>query len=143
PVVTTLNAKGVLDEHHPLSLGANLRLAAARSRAAEADVLLVVGSKLGEAELWVGNIDAQGTVVRVDLVETQLNKNQHADVGLLGDAQETLAALVAELSEHPEATPERTAEVEAEAKRVREAVLAESRELDPVNADLAHDIAGA
>ncbi|MFF2773215.1 thiamine pyrophosphate-binding protein, partial [Streptomyces bacillaris] len=44
PVVTTLNAKGVLDERHPLSLGSNLRLAAARNRARDADVLLIIGS---------------------------------------------------------------------------------------------------
>jgi acetolactate synthase-1/2/3 large subunit len=73
PVVTTANAKGVLDEHHPLSLGANLRLAAARDRARDADVLLVVGSKLGEAELWVDRLDARGTVIRVVLLASQID----------------------------------------------------------------------
>lgn len=97
PVVTTLNAKGVLDEHHPLSLGSNLRLAAARNRARDADVLLVVGSKLGEAELWVDQLEARGTVIRIDVLETQLAKNQAVDVGIVGDAKIALTALLAEL----------------------------------------------
>lgn len=135
PVVTTGNAKGVLDEHHPLSLGANLRLAAARDRARDADVLVVVGSKLGEAELWVDKLDAQGAVIRIDLLESQINKNQEATVGLVGSAQATLAALVAELGEGtPIDSAARTAETLA-------AVRAEVRELSPENADLAEAIA--
>ncbi|MGR4011158.1 thiamine pyrophosphate-binding protein [Leucobacter sp. 1207-22] len=135
PVVTTGNAKGVLDEHHPLSLGANLRLAAARDRARDADVLVVVGSKLGEAELWVDKLDAQGAVIRIDLLESQINKNQEATVGLVGSAQATLAALVAELGEGtPIDSAARTAETLA-------AVRAEVRELSPENAGLAEAIA--
>ena len=135
PVVTTGNAKGVLDEHHPLSLGANLRLAAARDRARDADVLVVVGSKLGEAELWVDKLDAQGAVIRIDLLESQINKNQEATVGLVGSAQATLVALVAELGEGtPIDSAARTAETLA-------AVRAEVRELSPENAGLAEAIA--
>ena len=135
PVVTTGNAKGVLDEHHPLALGANLRLAAARDRARDADVLVVVGSKLGEAELWVDKLDAQGAVIRIDLLESQINKNQDATIGLVGSAQATLAALVAELGEgtaHDSAA--RTAETLV-------AVRNEVRELSPENAALAEIIA--
>nr|WP_275577363.1 thiamine pyrophosphate-dependent enzyme [Brevibacterium paucivorans] len=94
PIVTTLNAKGVVDEHHPLSLGANLRFTQVREYARTADVLLVVGSKLGEAELWVERLEATGTVVRIDLAEGQISKNLTADIGLVGDAKATLRALL-------------------------------------------------
>lgn len=136
PIVTTANAKGVLDEHHPLSLGANLRLAAARNRARDADVLLVVGSKLGEAELWVDRLDARGTVIRIDLLASQLDKNQRADVGVVGDAAVALHALLTELGD---GRPEHDARV----AETLEAVRAEAHELSPVNAALAEAIAAA
>lgn len=98
PVLTTLNGKGVFDEHHPLSLGANLRLAAARQVAESADVLVVVGSKLGEAELWVPELQPAGRVVRIDISESQLQKNLAADVAVRGDAAAVLGELLARLS---------------------------------------------
>ncbi|MFP3416453.1 hypothetical protein SB773_34010, partial [Bacillus sp. SIMBA_074] len=54
----------------------------------------VVGSKLGEAELWVDKLEARGHVIRIDLVESQLDKNQPAEVGIVADARAGLDALV-------------------------------------------------
>ena len=138
PVVTTLNAQGVLDEHHPLSLGSNLRLAAARDRARDADVLLVVGSKLGEAELWVERLEARGRVIRIDVLESQLQKNQAADVGIVADAGAALAAITDALGSGAprDAADARVAETLA-------AVAAECAELSPVNTDIADAIAAA
>lgn len=139
PVVTTLNAKGVLDEHHPLSLGSNLRLAAARNRARDADVLLVVGSKLGEAELWVDALEARGHVIRIDRVASQLDKNQVSEVGIVADAPVALAAIVAALGEAPAGAPGRDAGV----PETLEAVAAECAELSAINTALADAIAAA
>lgn len=136
PVVTTLNAKGVLDERHPLSLGSNLRLAAARNRARDADVLLVVGSKLGEAELWVETLEARGRVIRIDLVASQLNKNQRVEVGIVADAAAALAALREALGDGEPRTTARAAETLA-------AVAAECAELSSVNTAIARAIADA
>jgi len=141
PVVTTLNAKGVLDERHPLSLGSNLRLAAARNRARDADVLLVVGSKLGEAELWVDALEARGHVIRIDRVASQLDKNQAAEVGIVADAPAALAAIVAALGDEGAAAgePQRDARV----PETLEAVAAECAELSAINTALADAIAAA
>ncbi|GAB3555982.1 thiamine pyrophosphate-binding protein [Spelaeicoccus albus] len=134
PVVTTLNAKGVLDEHHPLSLGSNLRLAAARNRARDADVLLVVGSKLGDAELWVDRLGARGRVIRIDVLESQLDKNQTADVGIVADARVALAALADALGSGEPGTNHR-------AEETRAAVRSEVAELSHDNARLADHLA--
>lgn len=142
PVVSTLNAKGVLDERHPLAIGSALRLAAARERAQNADVLLVVGSKLGEAELWVEALEARGTVIRIDLLETQLNKNQRADVGIVGEARATLAAIDAELAAS-ELAPRDAAAAAASVEVTRAAVRAESFELSATNTLLAEAIAAS
>lgn len=136
PVVTTTNGKGVLDEHHRLSLGANLRLAAVRDIAKTADVLLVVGAKLGEADLWVDALEAEGKVIRIDRLESQILKNQEAHLGLVGEATQALQALLAELPER-----ERTLAVDVAA--ALEAMVAESRQLDPRNTALGLAVAEA
>lgn len=136
PVITTSNGKGVVDEHHPLSLGAGLRFAAIRDVAQQADVLLVVGSKLGDAELWVDTLDARGSVIRVDRLATQLHKNQPATVGLIGDAPAVLAELVALV---PGAPRDCVADIPA----LRAQARAESFDADRVNTLLGEAIAAA
>lgn len=140
PVVTTLNAKGVLDESHPLAAGSNLRLAAGRRVAQDADVLLVVGSKLGEAELWAPKLDARGSVIRIDLLESQIQKNQRTDVGLVGDAAAALAALTAALGKGEARDASGAA---ARVAGTLAAVGEESAELSAENTALARSIAAA
>ncbi|HYH33264.1 MAG TPA: thiamine pyrophosphate-dependent enzyme, partial [Pseudonocardia sp.] len=118
PVATTVNGKGVLDEAHPLSVGAAVRLRTLQHAAAESDVLLVVGSELGDSDLWAGHL-AAGAIVRCDVEPAQLHKNCRADVALLGDAATTLRALLPAL-------PRRGA-AEVRAAELREACRAEAR----------------
>jgi acetolactate synthase-1/2/3 large subunit len=135
PVLTTLNGKGVVDERHPLSLGSNLRLAAAREVAEDADVVLVIGSKLGEAELWVPRLKARGAVVRIDISPLQRNKNLDATVGIVGDAAAVSAALLALLPDEGRAARDLTTE--------RAAIEAEMRDTAPEAVALAELIADA
>ena len=92
PVATTVNGKGVVDEAHPLSVGASIRLRVLQKAAADSDALLVVGTELGDSDLWDGQIRGR-TVIRCDIDTNQLDKNCPADHALLGDAATTLAAL--------------------------------------------------
>ncbi|PMC03033.1 acetolactate synthase [Microbacterium sp. UMB0228] len=135
PVLTTLNGKAVLDERHPLSLGSNLRLAAARAVAEDADVLLVVGSKLGEAELWAPRLEARGAVIRVDISPEQRDKNLTATVALTGDAAAVTDALLPLLPDPARPARDLTAEWAA--------IEAESRETAPDTVALAEIIAAA
>ena len=135
PVLTTLNGKAVLDERHPLSLGSNLRLAAARAVAEDADVLLVIGSKLGEAELWAPRLEARGAVIRIDISPEQRDKNLAATVGLTGDAAAVTDALLPLLPDAAHPARDLTAE--------RAAIEAESRETAPDTVALAEVIAAA
>lgn len=135
PVLTTLNGKGVVDEQHALSLGSNLRLAAARAVAEDADVLLVVGSKLGEAELWAPRLEARGSVIRVDISPTQHDKNLAATVGITGDAAAVVEAVLAVVPHETRPPRDLTAE--------RSAIAAEMRETAPEAVALAEIIADA
>jgi acetolactate synthase-1/2/3 large subunit len=95
--MTTINGKGAVDEHHPLALGARLPVAAGRRMVEEADVLLVVGSELGQGDHWT-SLAPSGHVVRVDIDPSQAHGNVAASVALIGDAAEILAAVLAQLS---------------------------------------------
>jgi thiamine pyrophosphate-dependent acetolactate synthase large subunit-like protein len=94
PVVTTVNGKGVVSERHPLSLGAQLRLPATQRFLAARDVVLAVGTELGESDLWGPPLRLDGRLIRVDVDAAQLHKNARADVALAGDARAALEGLL-------------------------------------------------
>ena len=97
-VLTTVNGKGILDEHHASALGAGIRLPAAHHLVNEADVLIVVGSELGDSDLW-GGVVAPGKigrriVIRIDLDPAQMHKNVVADIAVVGDSTVVLVQLL-------------------------------------------------
>jgi acetolactate synthase-1/2/3 large subunit len=91
PFVLMDNGRGAVPDEHPQSLwdGGLMGLLAA---AAMADVVFTVGIRLN----WVlnyGEVFPNARVVRLDVDESELNRNRQADVGLVGDARETLRLL--------------------------------------------------
>jgi len=96
PTVTTINAKGLLGRHHPLDLGANASLPAVRKVAHEADVVLAIGTELGETDYDVVFDDGftlTGQLIRIDIDAEQLARNQYAALAMIGDAGLALEAL--------------------------------------------------
>jgi acetolactate synthase-1/2/3 large subunit len=108
-VLTTVNGKGILDESHPLAIGAAIRLRSAHAVIADSDVLLVVGSELGDSDLWGGVVQPSGPVIRIDVDAAQLHKNVRADVPILADAATALGAVAAGLPSTRTANPDRAA----------------------------------
>ena len=104
-VITTVRGKGTVPESHPLSLGASLRLAAARRAACAADVVLAVGTELSESELWVRELPLSGTLIRVDIDSDQLQKNAPATIVVHADAEPALEGLLRLLSSSVAARP--------------------------------------
>jgi len=121
-VLTTLNGKGAVPESHPLSLGSELRLAPAAEVVNAADAVLVVGSKLGEAELWGNELTPTGAVIRVDIDPAQLDKNLAATIRLEGDARATIETLVARVEREP---------AEPQLATVRESLVEAARDFAP------------
>jgi acetolactate synthase-1/2/3 large subunit len=106
PAATTLPAKGILDETHPLSLGVLGRSgtppAAEASRAA--DLVLAVGARFSDNHTsnWrAGKIyDPSATkIVQVDVDIAEVARNYPVEVGIAGDA----CIFMAELLERAEA----------------------------------------
>lgn len=105
PVATTINGKGALSETHPLSLGSDLRFASAREAVESSDVVLVAGSKVGVSELWEAGLNPAGAVIRIDVEESQLNKNLAADIALLGRVEAVLPELLKRVDTESPAKP--------------------------------------
>jgi 5-guanidino-2-oxopentanoate decarboxylase len=130
PVLTTVNGKGIVDERSPLSLGASIRLRTAQEWLTERDVVVAVGTELGESDLWGPVPELRGRLIRVDVDADQLQKNATAEVTVLGDAREVLAALPSR-SEPVDLEPVRAA-IRAEALADGEPWLALTAALDEV-----------
>ncbi|HZS93402.1 MAG TPA: 5-guanidino-2-oxopentanoate decarboxylase [Chloroflexota bacterium] len=119
-VVTTCNGKGTVPESHPLSLGATIRFAAAQRALAGCDVVLAVGTEIGEADTWVPCLDMGGDVIRVDIDEAQLQKNLPSTAPVTGHAATVLRALLDEIGDGPA-----SGAGEERAERAREGIRAE------------------
>ncbi|MEL0615319.1 5-guanidino-2-oxopentanoate decarboxylase [Cobetia marina] len=110
PTVTTINAKGLLGGAHPLDLGANAALPAVRELARDADVVLAIGTELGETDYDVVFDDGfviGGELIRIDIDPEQLARNHAAALGIVADASlalETLADRLADLDGNPKGT---------------------------------------
>jgi acetolactate synthase I/II/III large subunit len=97
PVTTTLMARGVFPDSHPLALGMPGMHGsyAAVTGMQRADLLLAVGARFDDRV--TGRLDGfapEARVVHVDVDPREIGKNRTAEVGLTGDARAVLAALL-------------------------------------------------
>jgi acetolactate synthase I/II/III large subunit len=97
PVVSTLNAKGVLPEDHPLAHGM-IGMYGRKSGVwamAQADVLLAFGCRFTDRITGAANRFAVGTrLVHIDIDAYELGKNIAPAVAIQSDARSAAAALV-------------------------------------------------
>lgn len=103
PTFLTINAKGLLPPSHPLSLGSNQSLDAGRAVIAEADLVLAIGTELGETDYDVffnGQFKINGTLIRIDCDAQQLQRPFRADIAVLSDAQMAISGLCSRLENH-------------------------------------------
>ena len=98
PVFCTLSGKSGFDERHPLSLGAGSRAMnlAARAWILESDLLLAVGASLTLSP-YSHPLGEGKTIIQNSNNPEDINKDEPVDVGLVGDARLTLAALIDEV----------------------------------------------
>jgi len=95
PVVSTVAGKGVVDEYHPLSLGATLPFKSVQQIIEAADVVLVVGTEFAETDLlYTGRGPViSGLLIRIDIEAEQLVRNFNPRVPILSDARLALTAI--------------------------------------------------
>jgi len=96
PVGTTINAKGVMPEMHPLSIGvigARGGTTLSNRVICEADLIFFVGSSTDSAgtDKWtVPGVDTDAKIIQLDISEHEAGNNYDVDVILIGDAKATL-----------------------------------------------------
>ncbi|MFS8202517.1 thiamine pyrophosphate-binding protein [Streptomyces sp. CWNU-52B] len=110
PVVTTFGGKGAFPWNHPLSLQSWLEDRHTTDFLEDADVLLVVGSGLGELSSNYYTFKPRGRVVQIEADLGKLESN-HPALGIHADARLALSALL-------ETIPEKRQDATA-AERVR------------------------
>jgi acetolactate synthase-1/2/3 large subunit len=128
PVTTSWAGRGTLPDRHAqvLPIWAMQPIKKARS---EADVLLVLGSRLGETDWW-GKAPYWGKpgeqkVIQVDIDEEILGLNKATELAILADAGAFLSALANALRESPpnaerlRANRERTAGLAEDKTKIR------------------------
>ncbi|MEU5180018.1 thiamine pyrophosphate-binding protein [Streptomyces longwoodensis] len=111
PVVTTFGGKGAFPWTHPLSLQSWLEDRHTTDFLEDADVLLVVGSGLGELSSNYHTFAPRGRVVQIEADLGKLESN-HPALGIHADARLALQALLETVEERTDPTaPERVRDV--------------------------------
>ena len=119
PVVTTASGKGVFAETHPLALGVfgTFGIAAANAAVAEADVVIVAGSKLGASDTARENPELldpiRQTFIQIDVEPRNASWTFPSDHVLIGDAGGALDQLREALGEDAGRTEAAKGRVEA------------------------------
>lgn len=111
PVVTTPGGKGAFPWTHPLSLQSWIEDRHTTDFLEDADVVLVVGSGLGELSSNYHTFKPRGRVIQIEADLGKLESN-HPALGIHADARLALQALLETVSEREDVTaPERVREV--------------------------------
>lgn len=100
PVTLTHNARGLLPPAHPLLLRDGPFSDAARALYAEADVVLAIGTELGETDYdfnFDGGLRVPGELLRIDIDMQQLCRGLRPTLALPSDAGLAVEALLAQL----------------------------------------------
>jgi acetolactate synthase-1/2/3 large subunit len=107
PVVTTFGGKGAFPWEHPLSLRSWMEDRHTTDFLEDADVLLVVGSGLGELSSNYHTFKPRGRVIQIEADLGKLEAN-HPALGIHADARLALSALLETVDERTDPTsPER------------------------------------
>ena len=116
PVLTTLKAKSVFPEDHPLSVGVRGEMASHFLR--ECDVLLAVGTSLARGHFRHNVPNPAGkTIIQCTIDETDVNRIVPVDHALIGDARLALQALIEQLFD-PEIPPREALRAEIDQARL-------------------------
>ncbi|MEU4996529.1 thiamine pyrophosphate-binding protein [Streptomyces sp. NPDC021622] len=128
PVVTTFGGKGAFPWEHPLSLQSWLEDRYTTDFLEDADVLLVVGSGLGELSSNYHTFKPRGRVIQIEADAGKLESN-HPALGIHADARIALSALL-ETIDAPREDPSAPERVAAVLAKVRERIAAQDLTLE-------------
>lgn len=100
PVISTTNARGMMADH-PLSVPASPSLKAIRDLVEAADLVLALGTEIGETDYdfyCTGALPAQDNMIRVDIDPAQFARREDQGLMIEGDASAFASALADRLT---------------------------------------------
>ena len=103
PTTLTSNAKGLLPAGHPLLLGSYAGCRGNSECVDEADVVLAIGTELGETDYGFDRdpaFETNGFLIRIDIEAEQTTRNALPDIAVVSDATLAIEALLEELAGH-------------------------------------------
>ena len=137
PVITTAQGKGAIPEDNPLSLGSFYYAHGPGYKALpQADVILVVGSRLHLSPRVPWAIQPHQKLIQVDADPEEVGRNFPPTVGIAADGRLALQALLAELGGKTSASQW----TEAEMSSIRRDCDQEIREMAPLQVDIIETI---
>ena len=100
PVVTTLMARGAFPDSHDLHLGmpGMHGTVAAVTALQKSDLLITLGARFDDRVTGkLSTFAVNAKVIHADIDPAEIGKNRYADVPIVGDLKQTIAALIPEL----------------------------------------------
>ena len=122
-VITTQKGKGAMDADHPLHIGNWANELPTRELLANSDLLVAVGTRFSYFPTGGWSMRLPERIIQIDMDPAEIGRNYRTEVGIVGDAQDGLLAIVAglELLSYP-GLPPRHAEVTDVLNRIDAAV---------------------
>jgi acetolactate synthase-1/2/3 large subunit len=126
PVATTYMGKGAFPADDPLALGSACDEGAFKEALEDGDLVLAVGTELGAETTAQYKLAFSGTLVQIDAARARIGATYPA-LGLVGDAKETLSALLPHVEPKARDGAARAASVR---ERIERGLADQDRELE-------------
>jgi acetolactate synthase-1/2/3 large subunit len=95
PVMTSPQAKGIIPEDSHLATGVNSAIGPAKTVLPDTDLVIAIGTRLSLRGITP---DAMPSILQIDIEKVQIGKQYPVELGIVGDASETLTSLISALS---------------------------------------------
>jgi 5-guanidino-2-oxopentanoate decarboxylase len=96
-VIASNAGKGIVADSNPLSLGGGIISPAVQAYLGQAEVVLAIGTELGEADSFIYDLPVNGKVIRIDIDPTRFSDAFPASIAILGDSRSACEQLLATL----------------------------------------------
>ena len=98
-VIASNAGKGIVPDSNPLSLGGGIISPAVQAYLGQAEVVLAIGTELGEADSFIYDLPVNGKVIRIDIDATRFSDAFPATVPIQGDSRAACEALLKALED--------------------------------------------
>lgn len=109
PFMTTMDAKGILPENHPLSLGMTGASGdpVAKQAFMEADVVLAIGNSFSKWQTWrwAEDIYEKKLLLQINIDKIAINRVYPADLALISDVKPAIVGIMQELEKRVKSVP--------------------------------------